>query len=74
MRVLYVALTRAKEKLILTGTVKNFEKAFWKWNATADCGTENLPVSRLRRGRNYLDWIMPAYLRHPVGVEFPEDW
>lgn len=74
IRVLYVALTRAKEKLILTGTVKDFGKAFWKWNATADCDTENLPVSRLRRARSYLDWVMPAYLRHPAGFELPWEW
>ena len=63
---LYVALTRAKEKLILTGTVKDFEKAFLKWGSTADCDTEILPASRLRRAKSYLDWVMPAYLRHPA--------
>lgn len=72
IRVLYVALTRAKEKLILTGTVKDFEKAFLKWNDIADCPTEALPVSRLRRARNYLDWVMPAILRHPAGAAAAE--
>lgn len=72
IRVLYVALTRAKEKLILTGTVKDFGKAFWKWNDTADCQTELLPVSRLRRARSYFDWVMPAILRHPAGAAAAE--
>lgn len=32
MRVLYVALTRAKEKLYLVGIVKNLEKEIKKWS------------------------------------------
>mgnify|MGYP005763798747 CR=1 FL=1 len=74
MRVLYVALTRAKEKLILTGTVKNLQKSIEKWADTADCPDERLPVFRLRRGRNYLDWVMPALLRHPQCQQLPEIW
>lgn len=31
MRVLYVAFTRAKEKLIITGAVNNVEKNLQKW-------------------------------------------
>lgn len=74
MRVLYVALTRAKEKLILTGTVKDLEKAFLKWGSTADCDTTLLPASRLRRARSYLDWVMPAYLRHPARKPLAAEW
>lgn len=74
LRVLYVALTRAKEKLILTGTVKDFEKAFLKWGSTADCDTEILPASRLRRAKSYLDWVMPAYLRHPAREQLAAEW
>lgn len=74
MRVLYVALTRAKEKLILTGTVRNLQKSMEKWAETADSTGELLPVFRLRRGRNYLDWIMPALLRHPQARVLPESW
>lgn len=68
IRVLYVAMTRAKEKLILTGTVNEFEKAFLKWEGFADCKTEALSASRLRRANSYLDWVMPAILRHPTGA------
>lgn len=74
MRVLYVALTRAKEKLILTGTVRSLEKAIAKWAEIADCPTEQLPVYRVRKSRNYLDWVMPALLRHPAGKVLPEPW
>ncbi len=71
-RVLYVALTRAKEKLILTGAVKDAEKAFYKWEQTADSRKETLPVFRLRRGLCYLDWVMPAFMRHPEAYHL--DW
>ena len=66
IRILYVALTRAKEKLILTGTVKDMEKALEKWAQSAETIEKTLPLFRLRRAKNYLDWVMPAYLRHPV--------
>lgn len=65
LRVLYVALTRAKEKLILTGTVKDLEKAVKKWADGAEGKKDRLSVFRLRRSKSYLDWMMPALLRHP---------
>lgn len=43
MRVLYVALTRAKEKLILTGTVRNLQRSVEKWAETADSVEELSP-------------------------------
>lgn len=36
LRVLYVLMTRAKERLILTGTVKNLERARALWRAAAE--------------------------------------
>lgn len=65
VRVLYVAMTRAKEKMILVGNVGNVEKAMEKWAISGMKGKEKLPVYRLRKSRNYLDWVMPALLRHP---------
>ncbi len=73
IRVLYVALTRAKEKLILTGTAANMEKAIKKWGFAADIKGQTLPLFRLRRAKSYLDWVMPAYLRHPDS-KIPEKW
>ena len=74
IRILYVALTRAKEKLILTGTTKNLEKSLWKWSQTAETTGQKLPLFRLRRAKSYFDWVMPAYLRHPSCEAVPEDW
>ncbi|MEH7383675.1 helicase-exonuclease AddAB subunit AddA [Bacillus sp. JJ1533] len=64
MRVLYVALTRAKEKLYLVGTVKDLEKQLGKWQATLQ-NKEWLIADHTRAGaKNYLDWIGPGLVRH----------
>ena len=64
MRVLYVALTRAKEKLILIGAVKDIEKAKQKWAQIA--GHSNWLLNEFDRAqaKSYLDWIGPALVRH----------
>ena len=74
IRVLYVALTRAKEKLILTGTAKDVEKSLGKWAQAAETETPALPLFRLRRAKSYFDWVMPAFLRHPSCEAVPEEW
>lgn len=67
MRVLYVALTRAKEKLILVGAEKDAAKKLDAWNEAAR-GSDalRLPAHLIHQGGNFLDWIMPAVLRHPA--------
>ncbi|MGG3653409.1 helicase-exonuclease AddAB subunit AddA [Bacillus pseudomycoides] len=64
MRVLYVALTRAKEKLILIGTVKDKEKEIEKWLDSRE-HTDWLLPDYVRAGAScYLDWIAPSLYRH----------
>ena len=65
MRVLYVALTRAKEKLYLVGTVKDMEKTLDKWNSEIDEDEWLLPDYVRAKAKCYLDWIGPALIRHP---------
>ena len=65
MRVLYVAMTRAKEKLILTGCVGNMEEQAAKWAQAASTPGGTLPYSSLTGASSYLDWVMPALMRHP---------
>lgn len=64
MRVLYVALTRAKEKLVLVGSVKDIEKSKQKWAQAS--GHSNWLLNEFDRAsaRSYLDWIGPALVRH----------
>ncbi|NLZ80454.1 MAG: helicase-exonuclease AddAB subunit AddA, partial [Clostridiales bacterium] len=59
LRVLYVDLTRAKEKLIMTGTVAKLEDRRKKWDANKTKG-EKLAYSVLTSADNFLDWIVPA--------------
>ncbi|MDQ0429040.1 ATP-dependent helicase/nuclease subunit A [Planomicrobium stackebrandtii] len=67
MRVLYVAMTRAKERLFLTASVKDIEKLFEKWKvSTSDV---RLPDFMRSRAKGYLDWIGPAVARHPDAAE-----
>lgn len=63
MRILYVALTRAKEKLILVGAVKDLAK---KINACAGGGKERrIKANAVMDGKSYLDWMLTALLNHP---------
>lgn len=64
LRILYVAFTRAKEKLILTGTVTKMMDSIKKWLTTANTTQLELPYYKLLKASTYLDWIMPAVARH----------
>jgi ATP-dependent helicase/nuclease subunit A len=72
MRILYVALTRAREKLIIIGTISNIASAAVKWSDMA-CNRENrLSGYDILKAANYLDWICPALLRHKSCAGFRE--
>ncbi len=65
MRILYVALTRAREKLILLGTVNDLQKSLQQWGRHLQSGETALPAETTGRADCYLDWIGPALIRHP---------
>ena len=56
LRVLYVAMTRAEEKLILTGVCKNEEDLIKKFPVP-----ERLSLEDIRGATSYLAWILMAY-------------
>ncbi|MDA8229052.1 MAG: UvrD-helicase domain-containing protein [Desulfitobacterium hafniense] len=66
MRILYVALTRAKEKLLLYGGVKNLFNAIQEWVALSEWHDITFPDGQLRSAKSFLDWIGPALARHPA--------
>lgn len=70
MRILYVAMTRAREKLILVGSVRGIDKFSQKWSQTVEHGDWPLPDSSLMTAKMYLDWICPAVVRHRDGHPF----
>ena len=58
LRVLYVAMTRAEEKLILTGVCKNEEDIIKKFPVQ-----ERLSLEDIRGATSYLAWICMSYSR-----------
>ncbi|MGW6085072.1 PD-(D/E)XK nuclease family protein, partial [Bacillus subtilis] len=64
LRVLYVALTRAKEKLFLIGSCKDHQKQLAKWQASASQTDWLLPEFDRYQAKTYLDFIGPALARH----------
>jgi ATP-dependent helicase/nuclease subunit A len=70
MRVLYVALTRAKEKLYLIGTLKDADKKIEQWNDVT-ANTDWLLKDYERAGAGcYMDWVGPALIRHQDSQDF----
>lgn len=67
LRILYVALTRAKEKLILVGSVRGWEGKLRTWCRWAAFKDIQFPSTMLLEAKNYLDWIVPAVARHRDG-------
>ena len=78
LRVLYVALTRAKEKLILTGTLKDApekleffrqQAALYAHSSGKMTGTTAIPYLTRESAAGYLDWVLPAVLSY--GEKYP---
>ncbi|MCL2336343.1 MAG: UvrD-helicase domain-containing protein, partial [Firmicutes bacterium] len=72
MRLLYVAMTRAKEKLILVGSVAKLKEAAVRWCAALEAEGARLPDWLTARAANYLDWLGPALARHQDGEPLRE--
>ncbi|WP_091542192.1 helicase-exonuclease AddAB subunit AddA [Alkaliphilus peptidifermentans] len=60
MRILYVALTRPKDKLILVGSVKQLKRKCKKWG-------RNLTDYAIAAARTNLDWICSVLMKHEDG-------
>ena len=57
LRVLYVAMTRAKEKLILTASDRNLPARLEKWSQFS-MNRGQVPYTILTLASSYLDWIL----------------
>lgn len=65
MRILYVALTRAKEKLYITGTMNDYEKEIEKMKIQVERYSKNgnkINQILIKKYKKYLDWINLVYL------------
>ncbi|MBM7565635.1 ATP-dependent helicase/nuclease subunit A [Paenibacillus sacheonensis] len=80
MRILYVALTRPKEKMFLVGTVGDAEKQLQRWQSALDADGQ-LPDFRIAGAARFLDWLGPLAMGAGISVsvesvnepEFGED-
>ena len=71
-RILYVALTRAKEKLIITGRRKDLSKDLAKKQEELELYTqdkERIDNKLVKKAKSYLDWIMLVYLFNKNNVK-----
>jgi ATP-dependent helicase/nuclease subunit A len=73
MRIFYVALTRAREKLIMTGISKDYKKEISKKEEllTLYENKENKKVSEniIEKNISYLDWVLLVYLARKKEIE-----
>ena len=69
LRVLYVALTRAREKLIMTATLEN---AGEKWESCSQMHSDSLPYLDFIEAGSYLDFLLPVLPQTCVRVSVLE--
>ncbi len=67
-RVLYVAMTRAKEQLVIVATCNYEEKL--KNVSTAFDEKGRLLYGYAASSSNYIDWLLPIFAKHPDAMEF----
>ncbi len=65
IRVLYVALTRAKEKLFIVATADTKKEIT---AAAIRANGKKVSAVAVRHSSNYLDWILTSCIRHPDAV------
>ena len=71
MRVLYVALTRAKEKLIITGLSKDLQKSLNEKEQLLEIYKKQGKINFSLVGKyvSYLDWIELVYLKNKENID-----
>ncbi|EOH98457.1 helicase-exonuclease AddAB, AddA subunit [Enterococcus haemoperoxidus ATCC BAA-382] len=75
MRKLYVALTRAEQKLYLVGSYNNQEATFKEWLKIADVQTKVLPSENRLQGKSSLmNWVGMSLVRHRKMAEFQTEF
>ena len=71
MRILYVALTRAKEKLYITGLKKDYQKEIEKMQNQVNRyhkTNDKINYVLVKKYKKYLDWILLVYLYEKENV------
>ncbi len=68
LRVLYVAMTRAKEKLIMTGSIADPGKSRNRWESASFDSSGRLSYQWRMKSRSWLDLIVPVLQNGPSGI------
>lgn len=66
LRVLYVAMTRAKEVLVMTGTDRSLENKLEKWSQLILTDGQ-IPYTILSSASSFLDWVLMSKSAIPAG-------
>ncbi|NLK01142.1 MAG: helicase-exonuclease AddAB subunit AddA [Clostridia bacterium] len=67
IRILYVAMTRAKEKLILTASMEGLKRCCEKWSTPALTVRGRLPDYYIASSNSMADWVCAALAKHRDG-------
>lgn len=67
LRILYVALTRARDRLCLIGSCLNLEKSILSWAEGCDAPGITLTFDSIRNSKSPLDWVAQTVIRHRDG-------
>lgn len=62
MRLLYVALTRSREKLIITGVDKNLKESIETKTEMLQTSDGKITKTIAKKAKSYLDWLEEVYL------------
>lgn len=65
LRVLYVAMTRAREQLIITGAASKSTDVLSRALASYQDDSRQIRDYAIVQSKSYLDWLLLALLRHP---------
>lgn len=63
LRILYVAMTRAKDKLVMTGAVRKLSDQLYRYknrNGKQACG-----YYEIKHASSYMEWVLMAFCHHP---------
>lgn len=74
LRVLYVAMTRAKEKLILCGATADMGKELLHSASLVRRRERELPYYSLTKANKYMDWVLPALIRNQCFAHILEEY
>ncbi len=67
LRLLYVAMTRTQDKMLIVSAFSNLENAVQKYKNRLVIYNSQITASHFKRTRSYADWLMPAVLLHKDG-------